>query len=82
MANISKKTKDFETKREKFVRLAESRMDNTLKNIELLANLANTSNYEYTKADVDKMIKTLKTAISNLEKSFSLSSSSNKKFKF
>ena len=81
MANIGKKTKDFETKREKFVRLAESRMDNTLKNIELLSNLANTSNYEYTQADIDKMIKALKSAISDLEKSFSHSSNTNKKFK-
>lgn len=81
MANIGKKTKDFETKREKFVRLAESRMDNTLKNIELLSNLANTSNYEYTQADIDKMIKALKSAVSDLEKSFSHSSNTNKKFK-
>ena len=81
MANIGKKTKDFETKREKFVRLAESRMDNTLKNIELLSNLANTSNYEYTQADIDKMIKALKNAVSDLEKSFSHSSNTNKKFK-
>lgn len=81
MANIGKKTKDFETKREKFVRLAESRMDNTLKNIELLSNLANTSNYEYTQADIDKMIKALKSAVSDLEKSFSQSSNTNKKFK-
>lgn len=81
MANIGKKTKDFETKREKFIRLAESRMDNTLKNIELLSNLANTSNYEYTQADIDKMIKALKSAVSDLEKSFSHSSNTNKKFK-
>lgn len=81
MANIGKKTKDFETKREKFVRLAESRMDNTLKNIELLSNLSNTSNYEYTQADVTKMIRTLKNAVSDLEKSFIRSSTTNNKFK-
>ena len=81
MANIGKKTKEFETKREKFIRLAESRMDNTLKNIELLSNLSNTSNYEYTQADVDKMIKALKCAVSDLEKSFTHSSATNKKFK-
>ena len=70
-----------ETKREKFVRLAESRMDNTLKNIELLSNLANTSNYDYTQADIDKIIRTLKNAVSDLEKSFKVTKNSNKKFK-
>ena len=81
MAKIKKIIKSCETKREKFIRLAESRMDNTLKNIELLSNLANTSNYEYTQADIDKMIKALKCAVSDLEKNFSHSSNTNKKFK-
>lgn len=81
MANIGKKTKDNETRREKFVRLAENRMDNVLKNISLLGNLANKSNYEYTQADVDKMIRALKSAVSSLEKEFEPSNSSNRKFR-
>ena len=80
MANIGKKTKDDETKRERFVRLAENRMNNVLKNIQLLSNLSNTSAYEYTREDVDKIIKALKVAVSELEKSFTPSSNS-KKFK-
>ncbi len=80
MANIGKKTKDDETKRERFVRLAENRMNNALKNIQLLSNLSNTSAYEYTSDDVDKIIKALKTAVSDLEKSFAPSNHS-KKFK-
>ncbi|MGN1295211.1 MAG: hypothetical protein ACI4U5_02270, partial [Bacilli bacterium] len=63
MANIGKKTKENETKREKFVRLAESRMNNALKQIELLSNLSNTSAYEYTNADVDKIIRALRGAV-------------------
>ena len=51
----------METKRDKFVRLTEKRMENVLKGISLLGNLANTSNYEYTEADTAKIIKTLKT---------------------
>lgn len=81
MANIGKKTKENETKREKFVRLAESRMNNALKQIELLSNLSNTSAYEYTNADVDKIIRALRGAVTELEKSFSASRNESKKFK-
>lgn len=59
-----------ETKRDKFIRLAESRMNNVLKQIELLGNLSNTRAYEYNQEDVDKIIKTLKNAISDLERSY------------
>ena len=80
MPNIGKKTKENETKREKFVRLAESRMNNVLKQLELLSNLSNTSAYEYSQNDVDKIIKSLKNAVANVEKSFTPSNSNTKKF--
>jgi hypothetical protein len=70
----------METKRDKFVRLTEKRMENVLKGISLLSNLANTSNYEYTEADAAKIIKTLKTAVSDLERAYN-SSQKNTKFK-
>lgn len=63
--------KHSESKREKFVRLAESRVNYTLKEISLIGNLANRCNYDYTKEDVDKIIKTLKKSISDLESKFS-----------
>ena len=69
-----------ESKREKFVRLTENRMNNTLKQIELLGNLSNTSAYEYTQEDVEKIIKTLKIAISDLEHTFRMDNKKNKKF--
>lgn len=68
-----------ETKREKFVRLAENRMNNVLKQIELLGNLSNTRAYEYDQNDIDSMVKTLKNAISDLEHSFNCEKK-NKKF--
>lgn len=74
------KNNENENKRDKFVRLAENRMNNALKQIELLSNLSNTSTYEYTQVDVDKIIKTLKQAVSDLEKSFTPSNTS-KRFK-
>ena len=60
----------METKREKFIRLAEKRMQNTLHQIDLLANLSNKQQYSYTEEDVSKMLKALKEAVSNVEHSF------------
>ena len=59
-----------ETKREKFIRLAENRVNSPIKEINLIGNLANKSNYEYSKEDVDKIIKTLKKSVSDLESKF------------
>lgn len=70
----------METKRDKFVRLAENRTETVLHGIRLLGNLANTSNYEYTEEDVNKIVKALKTAVSDLEHTFT-SSKKNTSFK-
>ena len=70
----------METKRDKFVRLAEKRMDNILKGIELMGNLSNSNNYEYTEEDLNKIIRTLKSAISDLEHTYN-ATSGKKKFK-
>lgn len=70
----------MESKRDKFVRLAEKRMDNILKGIELMGNLSNTNNYEYTQEDINKIIRTLKTAVSDLEHTYNVASGT-KKFK-
>ena len=70
----------METKREKFVRLAEKRMDSILKGIELMGNLSNSNNYEYTQEDLNKIIKTLKSAVSDLEHTYNATSGV-KKFK-
>lgn len=69
----------METRREKFVRLAENRMNNALKQIELIGNLSNTRAYDYDTDDIEKIIKTLKIAISDLEHTFKLDKK-NKKF--
>lgn len=70
----------METKREKFVRLAEKRMDSILKGIELMGNLSNSNNYDFTQEDLNKIIKSLKEAVSDLEHTYN-SVSKNKKFK-
>lgn len=67
-----------ETKRDKFVRLAENRVNNALKQIELIGNLSNTRAYEYTKEDIDDILKTLKSALADLEHIFKMDTKSNK----
>ena len=70
--------KENETKRDSFVRLAEYRMNNVLKGIALLGNLSNTNNYEYTQEDVNKMLKTLKSAINELERKYNTTTKNKK----
>lgn len=48
-----------EKDREKFVELATKRVNNALKAIQLIGNLSNKSNYDYTEADVDKIFSAL-----------------------
>lgn len=44
-----------DTDREKFVRLANKRVNSAIKAIELIGNLSNRSNYDYNKEDVEKI---------------------------
>ena len=44
-----------ETKRERFVRLAEARTNKIINMIQLLGNCSNQSMYEYTQKDVNKI---------------------------
>lgn len=59
-----------ESKHEKFRRLAESRTNNVLKQLELLSNLSNKRSYEYSAQDVEKILKAIKVAVANVEHSF------------
>ena len=59
-------------KRARFVRLAESRVNNTIKNIDLISNLSNTNNYAYTEQDIKKIFRTIKQHLSEAEKKFIL----------
>ena len=67
----------METKREKFVRLAERRVNAVIRELELIGNLSNKSNYDYDKEDVEKIIKTLKKSVSDLESKFTSKTKSN-----
>lgn len=48
-----------ETSRQRFVRLANKRVNRALDTIRLIGNLANTAYYEYTDEDVRRVVKAL-----------------------
>lgn len=56
--------------REKFVRLAENRVTKALKDIKLIGNLSNRSNYSYTDEDAKKIYHTLKKAVEDMKSKF------------
>lgn len=57
-------------KRAKFVELAELRMIKAIKAIRLVGNLSNRAHYEFSDADVRKIISTLSREIEQLERRF------------
>jgi len=64
-----------EDNRDKFVRLAESRVTKTIKDIRSLGKLSDRSNYTYDEQDVRKIIATLRSEIINLQQRFDNSKS-------
>lgn len=59
-----------ENDRKKFVDLAEKRVDRTIKDIKLIGNLSNRSNYSYTDQDVRKIHAALKKALDEMKARF------------
>lgn len=58
-------------KREKFVKLAESRTQAALESIRKISNLSNTRAYEFDDKDVKMIVRALRDATSELERKFS-----------
>jgi len=58
--------------RGKFVKLATRRVSNALKAIQLIGNLSNRSNYDYTEEDVQKIFKALHEELNASKKKFEL----------
>lgn len=63
--------------RGKFVELAEKRVVKTIKDIRLIGNLANRSNYSYTKEDVNKILSALDSELKALKNKFDSSKDDN-----
>ena len=70
-----------ESKREKFVRLAEARTNKIIDMLQLLGNCSNTSAYEYTQKDVDQIFTAIEAETREAKKKFSkVKSSKSTKF--
>ena len=65
--------KENETKRDRFVRLAENRTNKIINMIQLLGNCSNTSIYEYSDEDIDKIFSAIESSIKDARKKFSKS---------
>lgn len=60
-----------ESKREKFVRLAEARTNKIIDMLQLLGNCSNNSVYEYTQEDVDQIFNAIDFEVKEAKKKFS-----------
>jgi len=68
-------------KRSKFISLAEKRVNRAIKDIRLIGNLSNRSNYRYTTDDVAKIVRTLRAELDELKQRFDARDSTNTSFK-
>ncbi len=62
--------KERETKREKFVRLAEARTNKIIDMLQLLGNCSNSSAYDYSQEDVDKIFSAIEFEVKEARKKF------------
>lgn len=62
--------KEKETKREKFVRMAEARTIKIISMVRLLGNCSNRLAYEYSEKDVAKIFNAIESALSDAKKRF------------
>ena len=64
----------MESDRDKFIRLAESRVNTVIKTLRLIGNLSNQGNYSYSIDDVDKIFNALEKELRNTRQRFNLGS--------
>lgn len=61
--------------REKFVKLANRRINSAIKAIQLIGNLSNRSNYDFTEEDVDKIFTALNREVKQCRERFKVDGS-------
>jgi len=67
---FNKYTNIMETKEDKFKRLANARVNNAIKQLELIGNLSNSSSYDYTDDEVRKIMSTLNQKVKEISFKF------------
>ena len=63
----------------KFIELANKRVNKTIKEIQLIGNLANKQNYNYTEQQAKQIIKALQQELDEVKQSFTNTNTSTKK---
>ena len=63
--------KNEETKRDKFVRIAEARTNKIINMIQVLGNCSNQSLYEYSQKDVNKIFNAIQAELDEAKKRYS-----------
>ena len=57
-------------KREKFVELAEKRVNNAIKQLQLVGNLSNTGNYDFSESDYQKIFRAIDSEVREMKRKF------------
>lgn len=74
--------KNDESKRDKFVRLAEARTNKIINMLQLLGNCSNLGTYEYTSQDVDKIFTAIENGVRDAKRKFNkIGNKKNNEFK-
>lgn len=73
--------KKEETKRDKFIRIAEARTNKIVDMVRLLGNLSNTSVYDFDKKDADKIFAYIEEELASAKAKFKDTTSGEKQFK-
>lgn len=71
----------MESKKERFVRIAEARTNKIIDMIRLLGNCSSKATYDYTKEDVRKIFNAIENELKNAKSKFESSSDDSAKFK-
>ncbi|MEZ7729249.1 hypothetical protein O3793_05470 [Granulicatella sp. 20925_1_28] len=73
----------MESKNEKFIRLAEARVNSVIQKIQLIGNLSNRRNYDYSEKEVNELFKAIELELQRAKKLFEVEvSKENSKFRF
>lgn len=70
----------LESKRERFVRIAENRTNRIIDTLRLLSNCSNKSNYEYTEEDIKKIFNAIDKEVRNARNAFTGGESESERF--
>jgi hypothetical protein len=75
---MSQQTELDRDKRAKFLELANKRVNRAIKDLALIANLANRKNYDYTEDEAKKVIRALQAEVDHVKHNFTIGIQSSK----